>query len=60
MNPPGGVGRLYGVWDDTWSLTRRATFIIDRAGRVRFVDAGGLAIDTGRTIAALQQLARTK
>jgi hypothetical protein len=36
------------------------TFILDRAGRVRWVEAGGVAIDTSRTLAALQQLAKPK
>jgi peroxiredoxin len=48
------------VWDDTWRLAKRVTFIVDRAGRVRHVEAGGLAIDTSRTLAALQQLARSR
>lgn len=54
------MSRLYGAWADTWNLSRRVTFIVDRAGRIRFVDAGGVAIDTTRTLAALQQLAKTK
>jgi predicted DCC family thiol-disulfide oxidoreductase YuxK len=34
------------------------TFIIDRDRRIRFVEAGGLAIDTSRTLEALGKLAR--
>lgn len=55
---PGRVSRLYGVWDDTWNLSKRVTFIVDRAGRVRYVEIGSLAIQTNRTLAALQQLAQ--
>jgi peroxiredoxin len=55
----GGVSRQYGVWDDTWNLAKRVTFVVDRAGRVRFVDVGSLAIDTSRTLEALQRLAQT-
>jgi peroxiredoxin len=46
------------VWDATWNLPQRVTFIIDRARRIRFVEAGGLAIDTSRTLEALGKLAR--
>lgn len=54
------MSRLYGVWDDTWSLSKRMTFIVDRAGRVRYVEIGSLAIETDRTLAALQQLAQKR
>jgi peroxiredoxin len=46
------------VWDDTWNLTKRVTFIVDRAGRIRHVEEGGLAIQTDRTLEALASLAR--
>jgi hypothetical protein len=36
------------------------TFVVDRAGRIRFVEAGGLAIQTDRTLDALTKLARAK
>jgi len=54
------VSRLYGVWDDTWNLSKRVTFIVDRAGRVRYVEIGSLAIETDRTLTALQQLAQKR
>jgi peroxiredoxin len=54
----GRVARAYGVWDATWNLPQRVTFIIDRARRIRFVEGGGLAIDTSRTLEALGKLAR--
>ena len=54
----GRVSKLYGVWDDTWNLAKRVTFIVDRAGRVRYVEIGSLAIDTSRTLGALQRLAQ--
>ena len=57
---PGRLAREYGVWDDTWRLTKRVTFVIDRAGRVRYVEPGSLAIDTSRTLDAVQKLARAK
>jgi peroxiredoxin len=48
------------VWDDTWNLARRVTFVVDRAGRIRYVETGGLAIQTDRTLAALAKLAGAK
>jgi peroxiredoxin len=48
------------VWDDTWNLTHRVTFVVDRAGRIRHVEAGGLAIQTDRTLDALTKLARAR
>lgn len=54
------MGRLFGVWDDTWNLERRVMFIIDRGRRVRYVEVGGLAIETNRTLDALTRLARAK
>jgi len=58
--PAGRVGRLYGVWDDTWNLERRVTFIIDRAGKIRFVEQGSPAIETTATLGALATLAGAK
>ena len=54
--PKGKVSQAYGVWDDLWGLSRRATFVIDRHGTVRYVDAGGPAIDVKRVLEALQRL----
>jgi peroxiredoxin len=48
------------VWDGTWRLAKRVTFVIDRAGRIRYVEPGSLAIDTSRTLDAVQKLARAK
>jgi hypothetical protein len=36
------------------------TFIVDRSGRVRYLEIGSLAIDTSRTLDALQRLAQAK
>jgi peroxiredoxin len=59
-DPDGRVARRWGAWSDLWSLTDRVTFLVDRAGRVRWVEAGGLAIETDRTLDALTRLARAK
>jgi peroxiredoxin len=56
----GRVARQWGVWDDTWNLTKRVTFVVDRGGSIRYVEIGGLAIQTDRTLEALTKLARAK
>ena len=56
----GSVARQWGVWDDTWNLTKRVTFVADRTGTIRYVEIGGLAIQTDRTLEALTRLARAK
>jgi peroxiredoxin len=58
--PPGGVGRLFGLWDDLWRVERRATLIVDRSSRIRFKEDGGACIDTTRTLDALVRLARAR
>jgi hypothetical protein len=40
-----------------WRIQRRATFIVDRQGKVRWAEAGGVCIDTSRTLDALTLLA---
>jgi len=56
----GTVSRRWGAWDDTWNLPKRVTFVVDRAGRIRYVEPGSLAIETDRTLDALGKLARAK
>jgi peroxiredoxin len=51
-DPDGRVARRWGVWDDTWKLAQRVTFVVDRAGRIRHVELGDLAIQTDRTLEA--------
>jgi hypothetical protein len=36
------------------------TFVVDRAGRIRYTEVGGLAIQTDRTLEALTRLARAR
>jgi peroxiredoxin len=52
----GEVGRRYGVWDEFWSIERRTTFIVDRQGKVRWMESGSACIDTNRTLQAITQL----
>jgi len=56
----GAAARQWGVWDDTWNLTKRVSFIVDRKGKIRYVEVGGLAIQTDRTLEALTRLAAAK
>ena len=60
ITPKGKVGRLYGVWDETWELEKRATFVIDLDGVIRAVNAASLALDDKPVLDALRQLARAK
>ena len=59
-DPNGKVARTWGAWDDTWNLPRRITFVVDRTGRIRYIEPGSLAIETDRTLDALTKLARAK
>jgi hypothetical protein len=36
------------------------TFVLDRSGVIRYVEVGGLAIQTDRTLEALTRLARAR
>ena len=46
--------------DQNGQSTKRVTFVVDRGGRIRYVEVGGLAIQTDRTLEALTRLARAK
>jgi hypothetical protein len=46
--------------DQNGQSTKRVTFVVDRGGRIRYVEVGGLAIPTDRTLEALTRLARAK
>ena len=52
----GQAGRRYGVWDDLWRIARRATFVVDRQGKVRWMEAGSICVDTSRALQAVTQL----
>lgn len=54
------MARQWGAWDDTWRMARRVTYIVDARGRIRWLDEGGVAIDTSRTLDALERLARER
>jgi peroxiredoxin len=60
VSPAGEVGRRFGVWDETWRIQRRTTFVVDRHARIRWLDAGGSCIETRRTLEAVTRLARTR
>jgi len=58
LDPKGKVGRRYGAWDDLWGFERRVTFLVDKEGIIRHVDAGGLALDGKGVLAAIARLRR--
>ena len=60
LSDTGHVGRRYGVWDELWKIQRRTTFVVDRQGKIRWMDAGGACIDTSRTLDAVTRLARER
>lgn len=60
VNPKGQVGRAFGIWDETWDLNGRATFVIDKTMTVRFADTKSLALDPSRTLAAVKRLSRER
>jgi len=57
-DPEGKAGRLYGVWDDLWRLERRATFLVDSQGVIRFVAVDSLALDGRGVLETLAKLRR--
>jgi peroxiredoxin len=60
VRPAGDVGRRWGVWDELWKIEKRATFIVDQGGVVRWTEAGGVCLDTSRALEALTRLARAR
>jgi peroxiredoxin len=58
FNPPGEVARKYGVWRDKDNISERATVLIDREGRVRYVHVNEIGKERDQTelLKALQNL----
>jgi peroxiredoxin len=58
FNPRGGVARRYGVWRDPDNINERATFLIDREGKVRYahVNEIGEERDNRELLSALRSL----
>jgi peroxiredoxin (alkyl hydroperoxide reductase subunit C) len=56
--PHGAVASAYGVFDASRGVAERATFVVDRAGVIRFAEVNppGVARDLGRWRAALAAL----
>jgi alkyl hydroperoxide reductase subunit AhpC len=46
--------------DDLWRVQRRTTFVVDRHGKVRWMDSGRDCIDTSRALDAVTRLARER
>ena len=38
FHPKGGVSKKYGVWKEDKGISERAIFVIDKQGKVRYVD----------------------
>ena len=59
FEPKGATARAYGLYEEAKGFTSRATVIIDKAGKVRFVKNHGLgtARDDNELLAALAALA---
>jgi peroxiredoxin len=58
FNPRGAVARKYGVWRDGDNINERATFLIDREGKVRYahVNEIGKERDNSGLLSALRAL----
>jgi peroxiredoxin len=48
----GKVAERYGVLMDTHKLAYRTTFVIDREGRIHYIERGGTAIDPTGAVTA--------
>jgi alkyl hydroperoxide reductase subunit AhpC len=38
FHPKGEVAKRYGVWKEDKGITERAVFVIDKSGKVRYID----------------------
>lgn len=38
FHPKGEVSRLYGVWKDAHGISERAIFVVDKEGKIAFID----------------------
>jgi len=58
FHPKGGVAQKYGLWEEKPGFTSRATVIIDKNGKVAFVENHGLgnARDDAKIVAELKKL----
>jgi thioredoxin-dependent peroxiredoxin len=48
----GKVAKDYGVLMDTHKLAFRTTFVIDREGKIEYIETGGTAIDPSGAVTA--------
>ena len=50
-DPEGKIAEAYGVLMETRKLAFRTTFVIDRDGRIQYIERGGSAIDPAGALA---------
>lgn len=53
------VSKLYGVLDEEKGVARRATFVIDKQGVIRYIEQGQTAIDPTGAYQACSRLAKS-
>lgn len=58
--PAGRIGGMYGAWNGLWRFADRVTYVLDKTGRVRYVEVGSAAADTNRALDALTRLTAAK
>lgn len=55
--PAGRIAQAYGAWNGLWGFADRVTYVIDKSGRIRYVEVGSAAADTNHALEAVTQLA---
>ncbi len=53
------VSKLYGVLDEEKGFARRATFVIDKQGVIRYIEQGQTAIDPNGAYQVCSRLAKS-
>lgn len=54
--PKNNVSKLYGIFDEERGVARRTTFVVDKKGIVRRIDAGRDALEIGGVKSACAEL----
>ena len=52
----GDVGRAYGVFDEARTIDRRATFVVDKQGKIKNIEEGNSAIDVAGALSACEAM----
>ncbi len=59
-DPSGKVTEAYGVMMPNQRLAKRVTFVIDREGKIRYIEEGGSAVDTTGAMTACSRMEHDK